>query len=612
MDILFFKIFRNIFLFQKIFGYVKNSRFGFYSLSKINISVVLKDNRLLSQYYQSYVYNKQNGNDNKNVYDEILQFMIYDPTIITYEMFKTLYGDNLDYYENKTHRLMRWYFSFSDNVKIIQYLIEQCSLKIFILTSYKDETKCMANLESYILFLSKNKIYNSKQSTSLSSSTTSISTTSISTNLIIKSTSTRLEILDYLIETFKKETNKPLDKEIELSYEVLIQSLDFGCEIEYYERLFKLCLKDLKRSELHIATLLGKLIKFGNLEMTDLYIKEFQSMQCRFEDKIENCVGIKPVDNSIYGNGSLDLIFKSLKKSISVFIKLVKNNNIRFGEFKQLNRFFFLNQLSIEDYYELIEYCNKKEIQKRLDTEDSQIIKIANLKTLKYLIENKNSFSPSLTFDRALLLTYTTTLSKDFDSFQFIVDPKNYSLFKREVIINLNSNYQIIKYSLDHLTKCNLQNVVGGIRFSDTHLTNSFCGDKELVKYLIEKRIGDPNSPIQLTYRSLDRVCENGQTELAKLFVEYEPTLRIGISRDAINNAIKSGNLETVELLKDVEVTKPGEIKLIQESSVSYIIKNSRNDIFDSLLNSSYSKFLKDTINLMNVIIPENILKILN
>ncbi|KAN0004190.1 hypothetical protein ACTFIZ_010347 [Dictyostelium cf. discoideum] len=607
MDILFFKVFRNIFLFKKIFIYVKNSRFGFTPLKRKPISVILKDKKLLSQYYQSYVYNKSITNENgiKNEYDNILFFMIEDPTTITYEMFKTLYCDNLNYYENKTARLMKWYFSFSDDIKIIQYLIEQSPLKIFNLSNLKNEKKYIENLESYILFLSKNKIYNSISSSS-STSNSNFSNTNSSP------ISTRLEILNYLIETFKKETNKSINKEIELSHEVLLQSLDFNCEIEYYERLFKLCLNDLKRSEIFIARLLGKLIKSGNLEMTELYIKQFKDFQSTHEYEIEKfSIGTK-LNNSILGDGILDLIYKSLKNSISVFIKLVKNNNIRFNEFNQLNKFSYLNQLSIEDYYEVIEYCDKKEIPKRLDGEFSQINKIANLKSLMYLIENKNSFTPNLSFDRGNLLLYTTKISMDFDSFKFIMDPKNQSHFKGNGTINLNSNYQIVKYSLEHLSKIYLQDIVGAIEFSDVHLTNSYCGDKEFVKYMIQKKIENPEKPIHITYRSLDRVCSNGQTELAKLFIENEPTLKIGISRDAINNAIKSGNLETVELLKNVEITKSGEIKVIQESSINYIVENYRNDILDSLLDSSYSKILKDKIYSMNIIIPENIFKILN
>ncbi|KAM9965990.1 hypothetical protein ACTFIR_006178 [Dictyostelium discoideum] len=616
MDILFFKIFRNIFLFKKIFSYVKNSRFGFTSLKRKPISVILKDKKLLSQYYQSYVYNKSITNENgtKNEYDSILYFMIEDATTITYEMFKTLYCDNLDYYENKTERLMKWYFSFSDNIKIIQYLIEQRSLKIFILSNIIDEKKYMTNLESYILFLSKNKIYNSISSSSSSSFSSSSSSStfnfsSSTSNFNLNSnSSTRLEILNYLIKTFKKETKKSINKEIELSHEVLLQSLDFTCEIEYHERLFKLCLNDLKRSEINIARLLGKLIKTGNLEMTELYIKEFKNFQCTNEKEIEN-FSIKTSNNSILSDGVLDIIYKSLKNSISVFIKLVKNNNIRFNEFKQINKFFYLNQLSIEDYYQVIEYCDEKRLPKRLDAESAQIHKIANLKSLIYLIENKNSFTPNLSFDRGYLLLYITKISKDFDTFKFILDPKNQSHFKGNGIINLNSSYQIVKYSLEHLS-----NIDGRIQFLDVYLTNSYCDDKEFVKYIIKKRIENPDilSPIQLTYRSLDRVCLNGQTELAKLFIENEPTLKIGISRDAINNAIKSGNLETVELLKNVEITKYGEIKVIQESSIGYITDNYRNDIFDSLLNSSYSKILKDKILSMNIIIPENIFKILN
>ncbi|KAN0022868.1 hypothetical protein ACTFIU_005609 [Dictyostelium citrinum] len=616
MDILFFKVFRNTYLFKIIFDYVKNSRFGFTSLKKKEISVVLKDKRLLSQYYQSYIYNKSITNENsiKNEYHHILYFMIEDATTITNEMFKTLYCDNICYYENKTPRLMRWYFSFSDDVKIIQYLIEQHSLKIFTLSSIQDEAKYMTSLESYILFLSKNKIYNSKQSNQpISSSFNSISDPRINP-LLIKFTSTRLEILNYLIDIYKKETNKPLDKEIELSYEVLLQSLEFDCEIEYYERLFKLCSNSLKTSELNIARLLGKLIKFGNLEMTQLYINEFSSRSCKHEDEIEKCIGFKPVETSIHGDGVLDLIFKSLKKSISVFIKLVKNNNIRYSQFKQINNFFYLNQLSIEDYIEVIDYCNKEEINKKLDKEDSIIIKIPNLNSLKFLIENKNSFTPTLTFNRDTLLLYTATKSMDFESFKYILEPKNHSHFFGNGVINLNSNHQIVKYSLDHLKKDNLLNIQGDIHFSDIFYTNCYCGDKDFVKYIIQKRIensGRNVSPIQLSYRSLDRLCELGQTELAKLFIENETSLKIGISRDAINNAIRSGNLETVELLKNVEITKLGEKKVIQESSVKYIVQNYRNDIFDSLLDSSYSEILKDRINSMNIVIPENILKIL-
>ncbi|KAM9981818.1 hypothetical protein ACTFIY_004121 [Dictyostelium cf. discoideum] len=588
MDILFFKIFRNIFLFKKIFSFVKGSRFGFTALKRKPISVILEDKKLLGQYYQSYVYNKSISNKNgiKNEYDSILYFMIEDPTTITYEMFKTLYCDNLDYYESKTERLMKWYFSFSDNIKIIQYLIEQCSLKIFTLSNIRDEKKYMKNLESYILFLSKNKIYNSISCSSYNSSNSSCTSYSNSNSNSSEIISTRLEILNYLIEIFKKETNKSINKKIELSYEVLLESLDFNCEIEYHERLFKLCLNDLKKSEIYIARFLGKLIKTGNLEMTELYIKEFKNFQCTYEYEIES-FATKTTNNSILGDGVLDLIYKSLKNSISVFIKLVKNNNIRFNEFRQLNKFFYLNQLSIEDYYQVIEYCNEKRLPKGVDAESSQINKIPNLKTLIYLIENKNSFTPNLSFDRGYLLLYTTKISKDFDSFKFILDPKNQSHFKGNGVINLNSSYQIVKYSLENLTNFHLYMIDGDILFLDVYLTNSYCGDKEFVKYIIQKRIENSDSfpPIQLTYRSLDRVCLNGQTELARLFIENEPILKIGISRDAINNAIQSGNLEIVELLKNVEITKPGEIKVIQESSIYYIVDNYRNDIFDSLLN---------------------------
>ncbi|EGC34650.1 hypothetical protein DICPUDRAFT_149476 [Dictyostelium purpureum] len=216
----------------------------------------------------------------------------------------------------------------------------------------------------------------------------------------------------------------------------------------------------------------------------------------------------------------------------------------------------------------------------------NEIWNVESFEVLKYLLKEKESFFSDLTISGEYMVKDACKKQNlemlVFSIKQFNVKP-NFNNYNMEYW--RDTSFEIFKYLFETYTD---------LRFNDISFHSAYNGDLEYAKYIVEGYINkDPR--ILITYRSLDRVAEKGSFDLAEYFLSKVGHLEV--SRDALNNSIKSGDLKLVNLFKNVPVTKKGENFTIYDSTYQYIKKNNRLDILNTLQNDCiYSSYFENFI----------------
>ncbi|EGC29404.1 hypothetical protein DICPUDRAFT_159026 [Dictyostelium purpureum] len=240
----------------------------------------------------------------------------------------------------------------------------------------------------------------------------------------------------------------------------------------------------------------------------------------------------------------------------------------------------------IDHYKPLLDFYISNNIP--LKTSSNIVIKsVSNTESLKYLLKMQNKFTPSLNFNWVGLKS-NALVEKDFTLFQFI-DKEFYSEVKN---MSKNTSFEIFKYIFDK---------DDGFKFDDIAFHIAYNGELEYAQFIVEKfKNKDPR--VQLSYRSLNWVTEKGYTHIAEyLFKEIG---YLGVSRDVINNSIKTGDFKLINLFKNVPSTNNNSGNFsIYETTLNFIKYNNRKDILNILLNdciySSYFLGLKDQMMMM-------------
>ncbi|KAM9989774.1 hypothetical protein ACTFIY_005807 [Dictyostelium cf. discoideum] len=548
MDNLYFKVFKNKYLFTIIYNYVKDGKGKGRQLKDIDLTLILENRFLFNLYYQSYLFNRNNENEINfkfqfnDIY--ILESFILS-NIITIQEFILIYNDHENILKKKKNKILK--LSILNNkigIEIIEFLIKFKNYKFdinhFQLYIGKMCKSKQDNINSilYVIDCFKNHSFNYNNNRRIiskqKSNPLSLKFQPIMDCLDLNKVSCFQTIMDFSMDSIVDENGN---------------DIPFKCK--YGDT-------GTTRNQLIV-----RMVVLGSIEMAKIFIKKFPNQSSKGQDKLVFAY------NRVF------------RKSLEVYQMLISNRTLSCTH-PIFTNYEFLSKLSVNHFKNFLEnYLGFKGESKELSY---GICQVYDLETLKYLEDVKEKFKPTLKFVPNSLLSYAST-NRDFQLFKYLAEsPFFKSRLNPNGIEFSNTSFEIVKYCFE-----NFENYI----FNDLCFNIAFDGDLEFSKFLIDKFNSSHGERVKLTYRCIDEVCQKNYTQILKYFLENLPEIQI--SRDPINFAIKNENFEMVQLLIDRIPTKPNDKPTLYDTTIeklqSYYKKDNR--ILNSLINSQiYNKIL--------------------
>ncbi|KAN0050022.1 hypothetical protein ACTA71_003122 [Dictyostelium dimigraforme] len=567
MDTLYYKIFRNKFLFTIIYGYVKDGKGK--QLKDINVTEILENRFLFNLFYQSYLFNRKNENESNYRFQfrdiNILESFFLS-NIITIQEFIFIYNDYEKILKGKKNKILKLCIL---NNKMGKEMIE-------FLIKYKNYKFDINHFQLYIGKMCKRKEDN-------------------------------LNFILYIVDCFKnhsfnynctnrvisnKEKEKQLSNPFTLKFQPLMDCLDYN-KVSCYQTIMDLSMDSIvnANSGLDIQykckfgdiktvknQLIVRMLVLGSMEMAKIYVNKFPNQK---------------------SNGENNLFFRDFRdfgKSLQVYEVLLSNKTLSLSHFKFIDYSFLISSpVSIFKNYLENHLGFNLEANTHHNLIAHGIYEVYDLETLKYLEQVKDRFSPPLTFNVSSLLLRASN-RRDFKLFKYLVESPFFKVSRDSNISFSNTSLDIIRYCFKTFTRYS---------FNDIGFECAFDGDLEYVKFIVDKfhsttttttttaTTTSNHNRIQLSYRCIDRVCERNYTNILIYLFDNVPELQI--SREPINYAIKNQNFEMVQLLIDKIPTKPNDHPTLYESTVTELKNYSKKDnrILSLLLdNQIYNKIL--------------------
>ncbi|KAN0022655.1 hypothetical protein ACTFIU_004856 [Dictyostelium citrinum] len=541
MDILYYKVFKNKYLYYLIFDRVKIGKGK--QLKDIKIEEILENRFLFNLYYQSYIFNKENENEINFKFqfkdlNIIKSFLLSN--IITIEEFISIYNDHEKILKKKKNKILKLAIQNNNIGKdIIEFLIHYKNYKFDInhFQSYIGNMCKINHINSkfivYVIDCFKNHSYNYNYTNNDNNKNNN------------KNNKNK-------INNNKNNNNKLVSNPLSLKFETLIDCLENGKEF-CYKTIMDLSFnsmvdengKDLPfKSNCEITTtrnqLITRMVGLGSIKMAKVYINKFPNQP---------------------NEGGKDIFFKDIKsfsKSLQVYEALLLNKTLTISNTHYLfSPYSFLTSQSVN--------CFKNFLENHIgfDTSNYQvhynfsIYDIKDLETLKYLEQVKDKFKPKpLEFQPDSLLL-KASIKRDFQLFKYLAESPFFKAVPTDSINFSNTSLEIVKYCFEKFSQ---------YIFSDVGFGCAFDGDLEYAKFIVDKYHSVHSKRVQLSYRCIDRVCEKGYTHLLIYLLHNLPGIQI--SREPINEAIKKENFEMVQLLINIIPTKPNDKPTLYDSTL--------------------------------------------
>ncbi|KAM9963432.1 hypothetical protein ACTFIW_006661 [Dictyostelium discoideum] len=559
MDNLYFKVFKNKYLFSIIYNYVKNGKGDGRQLKDIDLTIILENRFLFNLYYQSYLFNRNNENEINfkfqfnDIY--ILESFILS-NIITIQEFILIYNDHENVLKKKKNKILK--LSILNNkigIEIIEFLIKFKNYKFdinhFQLYIGKMCKSKQDNINTilYVIDCFKNHSFNYNNKNNNNNNCRIIS---------------------------KQEKEKQKSNPLSLKFQPIMDCLDLN-KVSCFQTIMDLSMDSIvdengndlpfKCKYGDIGTtrnqLIVRMVVLGSIEMTKIFINKFPNQSSKGQDKLFFA------HNRVF------------HKSLEVYRMLVSNRTLScthpiFTDYK------FLSNLSVNHFKNFLENCLG--FNGELKELSHGMYKVYDLETLKYLEDVKEKFKPTLKFYPNSILSYASS-NRDFQLFKYLVESPSFRSGLNPIGIEFsNTSFEIVKYCFE-----NFENYI----FNDLCFTIAYDGDLEFAKFIIDKFKSSDGERVTLTYRCIDEVCQKNYTHILKYFLENLPEIQI--SREPINFAIKNENFEMVQLLIDRIPTKPKDKPTLYDTTIEKLQIYSKKDnrILNSLINSQiYNKIL--------------------